>query len=192
MKGGYTMEKFNSDLTQLGGMIENFYTQQGGKRRKHKRKRNNRNRVANNVRNVVRNVERNVERSVRKLEKNVKNLNKKSNKKVNKKGPAKRNFKILTLNGKPYPYPSPYKGAEPKDAAKKAFHFACKKLKMNKNCKLTFTLKETTRGSDKRTYGPYTGYYKKRSKPKTIKFPGMTKPHVITHDRVVKLHKNAK
>lgn len=25
MKGGYTLASFNSDLAQLGGMIENFY-----------------------------------------------------------------------------------------------------------------------------------------------------------------------
>lgn len=180
MTGKYTMENFSSDLAQLGGMIENFYTQQGGRRRRPKPLSNNNvKNVRNNRNNIAKNV-RNIKKNVQKLEKNV---NKKDN---------KRNFKILTLNGKPYPYPSPYKGAEPKDAAKKAFHFACKKLQMNKNCKLTFTLKETTRGSDKRTYGPYTGFYQKRSKPKTFKFPGMDKPQVQTHDRVVKLSKSAK
>lgn len=62
---------------------------------------------------------------------------------------------------------------------------------MNKSCNLIFTLKETTRGSDKRTYGPYKYKYVKLDKPKTFKFKGMTKSHTQTHKIVGSLQKNS-
>ena len=59
---------------------------------------------------------------------------------------------------------------------------------MNKNCKITFQLKETTRGSDNRSYGPYKGHWEKLSKPKTLRFPGKN-PFTVTHKFMVKLAK---
>ena len=148
MKGGYTVDQFEKDLAQLGGMIEGFYAggaQGGGGKHHKKRKRRRRQR-----------------------------------------GGAKRFYKVVDVNGRPYPYYRRYAGAEPKDAALKAFHFICKKLKMGKGCTITFTLKETSRGSDKRTYGPYKGRYEKLAKPRMVKI-GNKKITTVTHKRVVEL-----
>lgn len=145
MKGGYTVEHFEKDLAQLGGMIEGFYSgdQTGGKKKtRRKRQRGG--------------------------------------------AKTKRWYKVVDVNGRPYPYYRRYSGAEPKDAAHKAFHFICDKLDMNKSCSITFTLKETTRGSDKRTYGPYKGRYKKLDKPRVVKI-GNKKIATVTHDRIVEL-----
>jgi hypothetical protein len=102
-----------------------------------------------------------------------------------------RRFKVITVDGNPYPFYRPYKGAEPKDAAKKAGKRICDKLYDNKgkNCKLaSFELKETTRGSQKRVYGPYVGEFKKLATPRKLKFKG--KPEFVqTHRFVVKLKK---
>jgi hypothetical protein len=153
----YSVEQFEQDLAQLGGMIEGFYAgNQGGgqtggrkKAKAHKKKA-------------------------------------KKRKRRHQKGGAKRYYKVLDVNGRPYAYYRRYSGAEPKDAALKAFHFICKKLKMNKSCSITFTLKETSRGSDKRTYGPYRGRYEKLAKPRLVKI-GNKKITTVTHKRVVEL-----
>jgi hypothetical protein len=167
----YTVTQFNKDLKQLGGMIENFYTQQGGQPRRRQQQR----------------------------KQNSMSQKQKQRRRQQQRGGAKkpqRNFKILSVNGKPYPIVRPYKGAEPKDAAKKAGRFACKKLQLNKynnkTCNITFKLKETTRGSDKRVYGPYKGKFVKRNKPKVFKFKGMKKPYTSTHEFVVSLAKSRK
>jgi len=162
---GYSLRQFNSDMKQLGGMIESFYSQPGGQ----SGGRGN------------------------------KGKSKKGRRKTGKRGDRHggqrggeaqvRYYKVLSVNGRPYPFYRRYKGAEPKDAAKKAGKFICKKLKMkNKNCKLTFQLKETTRGSDKRSYGPYNGHFEKLAQPRTLRFKGK-KPFVVTHKFVVKLAK---
>ena len=182
MSNNYSLEQFNMDMEQLGGMIENFYTTKGGgkKRRSHKGGEEKQNNVKMN----------NNKKSNNKMN-NKMNNNKKPNKKSNKKGNSDgtRHYKVLSVNGRPYPFYRRYKGAEPKDAAKKAGKFICKKLNMsNKNCKLKFQLKETTRGSDKRVYGPYVGNYEKLSKPRTLKFPGK-KQFTVTHKFMVKLDK---
>lgn len=164
MREEYSMKQFNDDMKQLGGMIENFYSQNGGKKR--------------SVGKI---------HSFRQSGGEENNLNENKKEKENK---VVRYFKVLSVNGKPYPKYARYKGAEPKDAAKKAGKWICKALDMNnKNCKLEFQLKETTRGSDHRSYGPYKGHWEKLSKPKTFKFKGMAKPETVTHKFVVKLHK---
>lgn len=156
---GYSLKQFNSDMKQLGGMIETFYSHQGGSQNGGKRKKGG-----------------------KKGGKKAKHQSGGANAPV-------RYYKVLSVNGRPYPFYRRYKGAEPKDAAKKAGKFICKKLKMeNKGCKLTFQLKETTRGSDKRTYGPYKGHFEKLNKPRTLKFPGK-KQFVVTHKFMVKLSK---
>ena len=60
----------------------------------------------------------------------------------------------------------------------------------NKNCRLEFQLKETTRSSDHRSYGPYKGHWERLAKPRVFgPFKGMPKPETVTHKFVVKLHK---
>lgn len=102
-----------------------------------------------------------------------------------------RKFKVTKVNGKEYPFYRRYKGKEPKDAARKAGRFVCGKLKMNKNCIVTFELKETTRGSDKRVYGPYKGKFEKLPKPRKIgplkkKDPKTGKIKTFTHTQTHK------
>lgn len=158
--GGYTVEMFQEDLTQLGGMIEGFYDGSGGKRKKSKTKKETPKR---------------------------KKSTKRSASKKQSGGVATRAYKIVSVNGKKYPHYRRYHGAEPKDAAKKAFHFICKKLGMNKSCDIKFVLQETTRNSKKRTYGPYRGRYEKLPKPRIYKPPAGREPVKITHRRVVDL-----
>lgn len=183
---------FERDLQQLGGMIEGFYSepapvdhQAGGR----KKKRSVLGRALGAVKNAVRKVKKTVGKKVRKVKA----------KKVRKGrkmrggsccgmsgGAGKRHYKVVDVNGKPYPFYYRYSGAEPKDAALKAFHFICKKLSMGRDCNITFTLKETTRGSDKRNYGPYRGKFVKLAKPVAIKIKGKV-IHTKTHMRVVDL-----
>lgn len=146
----YTVENFENDLKQLGGMIEGFYQNGGAKKKK---------------------VAKAPKKKVAKAPKKKKSVAAKKKRRQDG-GEAKRRFKIVEVNGRPYPYPRPYRGAEPLDAAKKAFKFACKKLSMSKDsCKLTFTLKETTRGSKKREYGPYHGKWTKLPRAKVYTTP---------------------
>ena len=113
------------------------------------------------------------------------NKNKKNTKKEDK---PKRRFKVITVEGEPYAFPRPYTGREPKIAAKRAGKYICERLKLNKSCKIkSFELKETTRGSDKRVYGPYTGEWVKLDKVKKLSLKG--KDIVQTHQFVVKLKK---
>jgi hypothetical protein len=164
MSAPYSLKAFNQDMAQLGGMIENFYTQSGG---------------ASKKKHIVK---------PKVKPKKVKLSKKKKGGDIPPSLKQKRKFKILNVNGSPYAFYARYTGAEPKDAAKKAGKFACGKLKMNKSCNLTFDLKETTRGSDKRIYGPYKGRFEKLDKPKVLKFPGK-KQFTQYHKFVVKLSK---
>jgi hypothetical protein len=174
---GYSVEQFEKDLHQLGGMIEGFYQgggAKGGKRGKRKTKAKKKNANNNNGNG------------------NRKKAKAKPKRKRRKRGGATdRHYKVDKVDGRPYPYYRRYKGAEPKDAALKAFHFVCKKLGQGKGCQITFTLKETSRGSDKRTYGPYKGHYEKLPKPIPIiikqKSGKMKKVGQRTHKRVVEL-----
>jgi hypothetical protein len=162
MSSKYSLKAFNQDMAQLGGMIENFYTHTGGA-------------IKNKPK--TKNVKRYSE-------------NKRGGSFLQEGGRVaqERYYKVLNVNGRPYPFYRRYKGAEPKDAAKKAGKFICKKLKMNKSCNLIFELKETTRGSDKRSYGPYKGHFEKLANPRVLKFPGK-KPFTVAHKFMVKLAK---
>jgi hypothetical protein len=205
MRKEYSMEQFNDDLKQLGGMIENFYSQNGGKTKKRSGGKIHSFKQSGGEENNV-NEKRNLNKTSLSKDQPISNASNFEEgysmegkdgkiwtvKKVKgvKKWVFIRYFKVLSVNGKPYPKYARYKGAEPKDAAKKAGKWICKALDMNnKNCKLEFQLKETTRGSDHRSYGPYKGHWEKLSKPKTFKFKGMAKPETMTHKFVVKLHK---
>ena len=186
MSGVYSLKQFNNDLKQLGGMIETFYSQNGGRsssRGGKKRGGQPNIRQTNENQSTVRQTNEN-QSTVRQTNKNQSTV-----RQTNKNQSTVRHYKVLSVNGKPYPFYKRYKGAEPKDAAKKAGKFICQKLNMNKNnCKITFQLKETTRGSDHRSYGPYKGHWEKLSKPKTHRFPGK-KPFTVTHKFMVKLAK---
>lgn len=174
MSSKYSLEAFNQDMAQLGGMIENFYTHTGGARKKKPK--------TKKVKSV---------KSVKKVKKVKRSSKKKRGGSFLQEGgiaAQERYYKVLNVNGRPYPFYRRYKGAEPKDAAKKAGKFICKKLKMNKSCNITFELKETTRGSDKRSYGPYKGHFEKLAKPRVLKFPGK-KPFTVAHKFMVKLAK---
>ena len=181
------MKQFNDDMSQLGGMIDNFY---------------NRNGEANNMsnNNMPDNMSDNMSggKNYNKSKSNIKNKSPKDKSPKDKspkeklvKNESIRRFKVITVDGNPYPFYRPYKGAEPKDAAKKAGKRICDKLYDNKgkNCKLaSFELKETTRGSQKRVYGPYVGEFEKLATPRKLKFKG--KPEFVqTHRFVVKLKK---
>jgi hypothetical protein len=78
--------------------------------------------------------------------------------------------------------------ASPSDAARKAFSALCKKFE---KASLTFSIRETTRGSKKKVYGPYIGNRKKLSKPKVYHRvdKGKKKTIVIKHEHTLKLHK---
>jgi hypothetical protein len=217
---GYTLSQFNKDMSQLGGMIDNFYNSNGGAN----------NMCGDNSDNMSGNMsDDNMSGNMyddnmlggkndNKLKSNIKNKSSKNkspkdkspkdkspkdktpkNKSpknklvidVSMNRPIIRRFKVITVDGNPYPFYRPYKGAEPKDAAKKAGKRICDKLYDNKgkNCKLaSFELKETTRGSQKRVYGPYIGEFEKLATPRKLKFKG--KPEFVqTHRFVVKLKK---
>tara|TARA_B110000211_G_scaffold35021_1_gene35355 strand:- start:2639 stop:3175 length:537 start_codon:yes stop_codon:yes gene_type:complete len=77
----------------------------------------------------------------------------------------------------------------PLDAAKKAFTSKCKAMKSgNKSkCRITFEIQETTRGSNKKVYGPYYGYMKKLDKPRIVTYPGKkpVKYFFIPHVKLV-------
>jgi len=55
----------------------------------------------------------------------------------------------------------------PGDAASKALSKFCRDMKTNNKtkCRVTFSIKEITRASKKKIFGPYYGYYKKLDKP---------------------------
>lgn len=61
------------------------------------------------------------------------------------------------------PYCGRYLGDEPSQAAKKAFTQICRKIKVNQPCEIDFSIKETTRDSEKRIY-QYVGLVKKIEK----------------------------
>lgn len=159
MASGYSVAQFEKDLQQLGGMIEGFYGPNGA------------------------------QEGGKKMTKRKMTKRKMNKRRGGAASETKRAFKVKDVNGHPYRFYRRYKGAEPKDAAKKAFAFICKKLDRGKDCRITFTLQETTRGSGKRTYGPYSGHWKKKAKPRIFYPPGKPKSEgvKITHDRIVEL-----
>jgi hypothetical protein len=209
----YSPEEFENDLKHLGTMIGGFYKQHGGannmaQNRANKPVNKPMNKPANKAHNKPMNKPANkpmnkpANKPMNKA--NHKPINKANNKPANnkpanKKANAKpknkvaksqsndRHYSVSEVNGKTYAFSSRYSGSEPLDAAKKAFSKICAKLSMNKACTIEFSLVETTRGSDKKVYGPYRGYFEKRATPRVVSFKGKTL--TITHDKVVKLIK---
>jgi hypothetical protein len=191
----YCLEQFNNDMTQLGGMIENFYSgkMKGGE-----------NTIKNkSMKNIAI-----LEQDVKQLEKNITKLNKsmtKSNSSMKTKSMTSlnssiktksknksniRHFKIETVEGKPYTFEGRYSGREPKLAARKVVKHICEKLNMGKGCKInSFEIKEITRGSSKKVYGPYTSNYVKLDKPRILTFKKTGAKINQTHAYIIKLKK---
>lgn len=71
---------------------------------------------------------------------------------------SKRHFKVV-INSKEHGL---YISSTPSSAARKAVSKLCAD---NKNKKVEFSLRETTKASNKKIYGPYTGYMQKLDKP---------------------------
>ena len=101
-----------------------------------------------------------------------------------------RYFKIISVNNKKIKDEGRYKTkGSPGDAAKKAFTQLSKKYKTNK---LTFSIKETTQGSNKKEHGPYLGEKIKLKKPLEIKYEGKNKPVIIKYETKIHLVKDYK
>jgi hypothetical protein len=178
----YTVEQFQQDINQLGGMIEQFYEENNVNNHGNKKGGARKKRTLSKQSKPKKKKSSLMEKTKNTLKKAKRALFGKSK----KGGATKRYYKVVNVNGKPYLWYKRYSGAEPKDAAMKAFHFICKKLDQGKECKITFTLKETTRGSEKRTYGPYKGRYQKLATPRVVNIKGK-KITTVTHKRVVEL-----
>ena len=87
---------------------------------------------------------------------------------------SKRHFTVVMGNREHGLYVS----STPSSAAKKAVTKLCA---VNKSKKVNFHIRETTQGSKKKTYGPYTGYIEK------LKEPIELKGRIIRHKPIVKL-----
>lgn len=168
-RSAYTLDRFNEDMKQLGGMIEDFYKQNGGDC------------CGQDGGASLPNVSEHKVGDVFKHDgKKYKVVKKKDG---SKKWHHERHYKIISVDGKAYDFDSNYKG-EPKTAAKNAFRVICRKMGMNKNsCKVKFVLREITNGSKKKEYH-YEGYFEKLDKPIKREFGGIK--HVMTHKKVVK------
>ena len=132
-------------------------------------------------------------RDIRQLERLINGFSTRANKAASTMHGGKdggvRSFRIVSVNGKPtsmgrYTLKD---GREPRDAAVRAFRQLCKKHGMNRSekCKHTFSLQETTRGSNHKVYS-YRGHREKLSKPRKHKFPGRKDTSVFTFKNVVK------
>jgi len=111
-----------------------------------------------------------------------------------------RYFKVIIVNGKHiddggrYELPLKTKSGKPqrrgpKDKASTAFSELCQKNKKKEECKFTFSIQETTRGSDKKIYH-YEGKRVKLAKPITLKLKdkrtGKVKEVVKKYNNVIK------
>jgi hypothetical protein len=82
----------------------------------------------------------------------------------------KRSFKLVQVDGKTV-NKGRYNADSPLTAARRAYSVLCREASGDK-CTYKFMLKETTRGSNKKVYGPYLGSRKKRAKPLTVMIAG--------------------
>tara|TARA_B110000967_G_C18682682_1_gene458921 strand:+ start:110 stop:595 length:486 start_codon:yes stop_codon:yes gene_type:complete len=97
-----------------------------------------------------------------------------------KKAEGERRFIVVEVNGKKVkPFgrysskPTKMNPASPGQAAKRAYKQICLKHKLKgTKCNVTFSVRETTRGSSKKVYGPYKGSMKKLKKPRVFERDG--------------------
>lgn len=160
----YTQKQFQSDLDELTNLI-NKYSQEGGKKKSHKKS-----------------------KSSKKLKKSHKKSHKKKSHKsggkrerqLDAEGNPLRSFRVININGKNVSgnkdyairyYHGTKKNNTPGKAAEHAFSKLCRHTgqKNKATCKVTFTLQETTKGGTHKTYGPYTGKFKKLVEPRKIR-----------------------
>lgn len=134
-RNNYTQKEFEQDLKQLEKLIE----KKGGENKNNNNKENNNDKENNN-----------------------------------KEGGAKpysgtfRTFKLVEVNGKPIKIDARAYVKEhqtPLNGAKKLLKSWCRHEGIKKNDRtkvnITFTIQETTQGSSKKQFGPYTGKYMK-------------------------------
>lgn len=90
---------------------------------------------------------------------------------------GKRSFRIVSIDGRAVAHSGRYtinENQDPKIAAGRAFRQLCASRGMkNDRCKIKFSIKETTRGSNHRLYS-YAGKLQKMKKPRTVKRGGKT------------------
>lgn len=150
----------------------------------------------------------NFQKELNKLEHLLEQLSKKNSsrkeRKMQQSGGAEsddsRYFKVVIVNGKRvddggrYELPLKTKTGKPqrrgpKDKASTAFSELCLKNKKKDECKFTFSIQETTRGSDKKIYH-YEGKRVKLSKPIVLKLKdkrtGKVKEVVKKYNNVIK------
>lgn len=145
----YTQQQFESDLEELTNLI-NKYSQDGGKKKSKSGK---------------------SAKSKKKSKKSKKSGGKKRKKHLDAEGDPIRSFRIVKIGtrdvsgNKKYAtryYHGTKKNNTPGKAAEHAFSKLCGYTGQKKaTCKVTFTLKETTKGSAHKEYGPYKGKYEK-------------------------------
>jgi surface protein len=101
-----------------------------------------------------------------------------------------RNFKIISINNKKVKHTGRYKTKTfPFNVVEKAFRQLSKKYNTNE---LTLTIKETTKGSLKKEYGPYRCEKVKLKKPIEVKYKGKNKPVLMKTKTVIHLVKKSK
>jgi len=100
----------------------------------------------------------------------------------------KRTFKVVEVDGKAK-MAGRYSADSPLTAARRAYSILCRSSSGDK-CTHKFMLKETTRGSNKKVYGPYVGSRKKRAKPLTVMIAG--KKITYKYDSTVRSMKDQK
>ena len=88
------------------------------------------------------------------------------------------------------------KSAKPLDAAKKLLNSICEYEGLTKNnklkCKAHFYIRETTKDSKKRIYGPYKGSFKKYDKPVIIKLDNGREIKYKMYAEVIKIKSEKK
>lgn len=133
-------------------------------------------------------------RDIRQLERLINGFSTRANKAAStmhggkSKADGMRSFRVVSVNGKPTSMGryTLKPGREPRDAAVRAFRQLCKKHGMNRSekCKYTFSIQETTRGSNHKVFS-YSGHREKLNKPRKHKFPGRKEASVFTFHNVV-------
>lgn len=177
----YSKKQFQSDLDELTNLI-NKYSQEGGKERKSKSK--------NKRKSKSKKVHKKSYNKFGGYGYKSKSKNKSKRRKSHK-GGAKgkrildaegnpiRSFRVISINGKDISgnkayalryYKGTKKNNTPGKAAEHAFVKLCvhQDIENKEACKLRFTLKETTKGSPHKEFGPYQGIYEKLVEPRKI------------------------
>lgn len=212
----YTQKQFQSDLDELTNLINN-YAQDGGKKRSRSGKKSKKSRSGKKSKSMKRKSpkRKSMKKKSKSSKKNMMNnhMPKRKKSKKSKKSGGKRmrhldadgnpirSFRVIKIGDKDVSgnkkyairyYHGTRKNNTPGKAAEHAFSKLCTHTghKNKATCKVTFLLKETTKGGGHKEYGPYSGKFKKllesrkvtRRDPKTGKKSTYTvhfKPYVV-------------